>query len=67
MARNFPFVAFDAGSHLQIAAHHDIPSIALKSLPFFIGENHISEVEHIRDVATLCGLHQVTHKDVALK
>ena len=67
MAQSLPFVAFDAGSPLQIATHHDIPSAALKSLPYFTSENHVSAVEHIRDVATLCGLHQVTHEDVALK
>ena len=67
MAQNFPFVALDARSPLQIVAHHDIPSAALKILPFFTRENHISPVEHIRDVAMLCGLHQVTHEDVALK
>ena len=67
MAQNFPFVAFDAGNPLQIATHHDIPLAELKSLPYFTSENHVSAVERIRDVATLCGLHQVTHEDVALK
>ena len=52
---------------MQIATHHDIPSAALKSLPYFNGENHVSVVEHIKDVATLCGLHQVAHEDVVLK
>ena len=67
MARNLPFVAFNAGSPLQIAVHHDIPPAALKSVPYFTGENQVSAVEHIKDIATLCGLHQVQHEDVALK
>ena len=61
------FVPFNVGSPLQILTHHDIPSVALKSLPYFTSENHVSVVENIKDVATLCGLHQVAHEDVALK
>ena len=52
---------------MLIPIHHDIPSTTLKILPYFTGENHVSAVEHIRDVAMLCGLHQVAHKDVVLK
>ena len=67
MAQNFPFIAFNAGNPLQISTHHDIPLATLKSLSLFTRENHVLLVEHIRDIATLCGLHQVTHEDVALK
>ena len=67
MARNFPFIVFNVGSPLQIATHHDILSVVLKSLPLFTSENHVSLVEHIKDIATLCSLHQVVHEDVAMK
>ena len=67
MAQNLPFAPFNAGSPLQIVTHHDIPLVALKSLQYFTSEIHVLVVEHIRDVAMLCGLHQVTHKDVVLK
>jgi hypothetical protein len=56
-----------ARSPLNFATHHDIPANALKILSFFTKENHVLVVDHIRDVATLCGLHQVTQQDISLK
>jgi len=39
MARNQPFVDFDGGSPLNLTVYDVIPMAALKSLPYFTGEN----------------------------
>lgn len=65
--KNMPFVAFNQGSPLNIVQHHGIPLAVLRSLPHLTGEDHTTPIEHIRDVASLCGLHQVAKQDVVLK
>lgn len=67
MERNLQFVPFNQGSPLRIANHNNIPLVALKGLPSFIGEGHVIAIKHIRDVASLCNVHHVMEKDVALK
>ena len=67
MARAFSFVPFNQGSPLNFSQHHDIPLVALKSLPNFTREDQTTTYEHIRDVATLCIVHHITHEDVATK
>lgn len=44
-----------------------MPISALKSLPIFIGEDQTSTIEHIRDVAFLCALHNITQDNVAVR
>ena len=65
MALNFPSLAFNVSNTLQIITHLDIPPVALKSL--LTSESYVLALEHTRDIATLCRLHQVQHEDVALK
>lgn len=64
--RVHPFVPFNQGSPLNLVQHDDIPAAALKSLPFFTGEDQITAIEHIRDVASLCGVHHIVAENVAL-
>ena len=67
MARAFSFVPFNQGSPLNFSQHHDIPLAVLKSLPDFTRETQTIAYEHIRDIATLCSVHHITHEDVAAK
>lgn len=48
-----------------MAQHNDIPMADLKSFPFFTREDQTTPIEHIRDVASLCGVHHITQEDVA--
>lgn len=66
MARNQPFMPFNGGSPLNLA-QHDIPIAALKIFPFFIGEDQTAPIKHIRDVASLCGVHHITQENVAIR
>lgn len=67
MARAHTFVPFNGGIPLNLKQHDDIPMVALKSLPIFTSEDPTTLVEHIRDVASLCGVHHVTQENVALR
>lgn len=49
------------------AQHHDVPLVALKSLLDFTGEGQTIAFEHIRDVTTICNIHNITQEDVATK
>lgn len=66
-ARNQPFVAFNQGSPLNLTQHDPIPVAALKSLPYFNGEDQTTPMEHIKDVANLCAVHHVTEENVAIR
>ncbi|KAH9289488.1 hypothetical protein KI387_033605 [Taxus chinensis] len=61
------FVTFTNGSPLVIPVYHDIPNAAMKIFPSFTGENQVTPAEHIKDVAALCAVHNITHEDVALR
>lgn len=67
MARQFAFAPFNQGSPLDFAVHHDIPLVSLKSIPDFTGEGKTTAFEHIRDVTTICSIHNITHEDMATK
>lgn len=67
MARQFAFVPFNQGSPLNLAQHDNIPLVALKSLPEYLGEGQTTTLEHIRDVATLCYAHHITQDNVAVR
>lgn len=62
-----PFVPFNKGSPLNLVQHDDIPTATLKSWPFFIGEDQTIAIEHIRDVASLCGVHHIVGENVTLR
>lgn len=47
--------------------HDDIPVAALKSLPYFPGEDQVTPIEHIQDVANLCALHHIMEDNVAMR
>ena len=61
------FAAFNQGSPLNLNQHDDIPVAALKSLPYFLGENQVTPIEHIQDVANLCALHHITEDNVVVR
>ena len=61
------FAAFDQGSPLNLTQHDPIPVAALKSLPYFSGEEQTTPTEHIQDVANLCALHHVTEDNIAVR
>ena len=67
MARTYAFVPFNQGSPLNFVQHHEIPLVALKSLPDFTRENQSIAYENIRDFATLFNVQHVTEEDVATK
>lgn len=67
MARNFTFAPFNQESPLNFVVHHDVPLVALKSIPDFTGEGQKTTFEHIRDVTTICNIHNITQEDVATK
>lgn len=67
MARQFAFAPFNQGSPLNFSQHHDVPLVALKSLPDFIVEGQTITFEHIRYVATICSIHNITEEDAATK
>lgn len=67
LPRVHPFVPFNHGSPLNLIQHDDIPAAALKSLPFFTGEDQTTTIEHIRDVASLCGVHHIIVENVVLR
>lgn len=57
ITQNPPFVAFNLGSPLHIKQHHTILRVARKGLLFFIGQDQVLAIEHIKDVASLCEMH----------
>ena len=67
MARQHAFAPFNGGSPLLLAQRDPIPTSALKSLPFFTGETHISPLEHIQEVSNVCSIHGVTQDNVAVR
>lgn len=67
MARKFAFAPFKKGIPLAFAQHHDVPLVALKSILDFIGEGKTTTFEHIRDVTTICSIHNITQEDMATK
>lgn len=65
MARPFSFAPFNQGSPLNFSQHHDVPLVALKSIPDFTSEGKTTTFEHIRDVTTICNTHNITQENVA--
>lgn len=53
-------MAFNQGSPLNLQQHDDILVASLIILCIFTREDQTSPIEHIRDIASLCGLHHVT-------
>ena len=51
----------------MLAQRDPIPVAALKSLPFYTGETHVTPVEHIFDVASICAVHNITEDNVAVR
>lgn len=67
MARQHAFAPFNGGTPLLLAQRDPILALALKSLPFFTGETHISPLEHIQEVSNVCSIHGVTQDNVAVR
>lgn len=67
MARNQVLPPFNARIPLMLAQHDLIPITALKSLPFYTRETHVTPVEHIFDVANICVVHNITEDNVAVR
>lgn len=65
--RQHLFTPFNGGTTLNIIHHDDIPVASLRGLPYFTGEDFTTLVEHIRDIATLCSVHNITQENVALR
>lgn len=65
------FVTWDNGSPLILptppVVWGAIPEAALKAVPEFTGECHKTPGEHLKDVATICTIHGITKKNVALR
>ena len=65
--RAHAFATFNGGSPLLLAQRHDVPIVAVKSIPKFTGETSISPLEHIQEVANVCNSHGITEDDVAVR
>lgn len=65
--RAHAFIPFNGGKPLNLSLHDPIPGATLKSLPSLISENHVTPIEHIRDVESLCVVHHITEENVALR
>ncbi|KAH9327876.1 hypothetical protein KI387_044368, partial [Taxus chinensis] len=46
---------------------HDMPNGALKSIPYFTGENQVTPQKHIQDIENVCSLYMITHDDVEVR
>ncbi|KAH9288742.1 hypothetical protein KI387_032859, partial [Taxus chinensis] len=67
MARNQVFPSFNAISPFMLAQRDSIPVAALKSLPFYTGETHVTPVEHLFDAAKKYVVHNITEDNVAVR
>ncbi len=61
------FPTFNGGSPLLLAQRHDIPVIALKSIPNFTDETSISPLEHTQEVENVYNIHGIIEDDVAVR
>lgn len=61
------FVPFNGGNPSNLTQHDPLPRVALKSLPIFTGEDHVTPIEHISDVTSLFVVHHITQGNIALK
>lgn len=44
---------------LSLNAQNLILMEALKNIPYFIGENHTTHIDHIQDIANVCAIHKI--------
>lgn len=61
------FSPFNGRSPLNLTHHDDIPIVSLKGIPYYLGEDHTTPIEHIKDVANLCPVHHFTKENVPLR
>ena len=64
--RAHAFSTFNGGSPLLLAQRHDIPIVALKSIPEFTGETSMSPLEQIQEVATISNIHGIIEDALVL-
>lgn len=66
MERQFAFAPVNGGSPLLLARHDVILVATFIGLLYFTSEDQDTPVEHIKYVATLCSIHNITKENVAL-
>ncbi|KAH9313873.1 hypothetical protein KI387_022500, partial [Taxus chinensis] len=67
MAQPNPYVNFTGSIPLSLNAQNPVPVAALKSIPYFTGENQTSPSDHIQDITNVCAIHEITEMDIAVK
>ncbi|KAH9296981.1 hypothetical protein KI387_028663, partial [Taxus chinensis] len=67
MAQPNPYVNFTGSSPLALIAQNPVPIAALKSIPYFTGENQTSLSDHVQDIVNVCTIHEIHEMDIAVK